>query len=59
MRRCIYTDAHIQRDRERASEITHKSITVACVIKVRKAFSIYVGVSHWVETNYAAPFINR
>lgn len=52
-------DAYTHIYKERESEITHKSITVAYVIKVRKAFSIYVGMTHWVETNYTATFINR
>lgn len=51
----VYVHIYIERE----SEITHKSITVACVIKVRNAFNIYVGMSHWVETNYAATFIYR
>lgn len=48
---CTYT--------RRESEITHKSTTGAYVIKVREAFRISVGVTHWVETNYVATFINR
>lgn len=45
---CTYTKKESEREKER-----QRWCTAAYVIKVKKAFRIYVHLTHWVERNYS------